>query len=51
MATTMNTAVVGQFVFNKATGTPASAPAASPASSPAPATGTPQAQPIPVAAS
>jgi hypothetical protein len=49
MATTMNTAVVGQFVFNKATGTPASAPAASPTTSLA--TGTPQAQPVSVAAS
>lgn len=51
MATTMNTAVVGQFVFNKATGAEAGVRAASPATSPAPATGTPQAQPIPVAAS
>lgn len=51
MATTMNTTVVGQFVFNKATGTPASAPAASPATSPATTTSTPQAQPVPVAAS
>ncbi len=46
MATTMNTAVVGQFVFNK-TATPASAPAvqAAPAAPAAPAV-QPATQPV-----